>query len=1140
FIENLGQFNEQIPGNEKVLFGSSGNGIDYFFTENGIVFRYFTNEKRSRKELNVLLREKEKYHTGVSGKESRMEEERERELLAYKQVPHYITMHWQNANMRPGYLVQNQIATKYLYPHPVTRQTISARAFKKLVLYEIYSGIDVEFYFPADSAGIKYNYIVKEGASPALIREAWGGDMKINLETNGTISVRAPEGKLTLNKPVSYTADARKSISTNYVLQKEIVSYQCSMPASGSMVIDPWTVPSSFGAADNTGFDVDYDTLGNCYAYGGPAPFTVLKFNSGGSLVWSYATSTFSTGASYGDFAVDHNTGSCYMIRGFTSPDIVKIYSSGTFAASYYASALQEMWRVVYDQVTNHIIIGAGLGSNQIGYMDSSLTTLTTHNVIGAGAYADDVVLLALDDYGAAYFLPGYWTPTAHDNHILKTDVPGFSSLIYSVPSGYKFLEALSPNYGPFYLNGFNGIAIKGQRLFTYDSYVLKKRNSVTGNVMLSWKKNIAPGGDSTHMDWGGITVDDCYHVFIGSHDTVLQYDTNFVLENVYPVAGTVIDVIASPAGKIYVTGSGFVAQLDMPASCSCSILNPGLSVTNASCYEPGSAFVNPTGVTGYTVSWSTTPVSVGDSVFNLLPGDYTVTVSDSACPGNEISVDFTVGFDSGAFSATTVVQEPSCNGFSDGTIAVNTIGGVAPFTYSWTPSSLTGAAVAGIGVGTYAVTITDSNGCSASLTVVVDEPLVVSASVSPTTIDCNGGTGDFTVLPTGGTGPYSVVWNTTPPVPDANITDIPAGSYSITVTDSNGCVHTFTQIIGEPPALTLSIAVDSVGCLGSPLGSMTATAGGGTGAYNYLWSNNPSNNTPVNSGLAAGIYTLTVTDDNGCTITQTDTVFELDFPSVIFMGNEPCNSGSNGSIAATPSGGSGGTTFNYSWNTTPVQTGLNAAGLSAGTYVLTVSANGCSTTFTTFLGENAVTDTLNMQGVICNQQPFIEVYLPGIAQPMYQWFLSGTPVTGANGSTFNAQATDLILLSASWFYNGCKYTSSTTQTAEYPVASAREIPNVFSPNGDGLNESFFPFVFIPVTDQPVIDFLFKSFTMQVYNRWGQLMYASTNPNQGWKGDDLGGSAAAAGVYYVVIRYESLCSDQEGEILYNGTVQLVR
>ena len=176
-----------------------------------------------------------------------------------------------------------------------------------------------------------------------------------------------------------------------------------------------------------------------------------------------------------------------------------------------------------------------------------------------------------------------------------------------------------------------------------------------------------------------------------------------------------------------------------------------------------------------------------------------------------------------------------------------------------------------GLPAGTYRVTVTDDNGCTANESVTITEPTALSANAVATNVHCNGGNdGTVDLTLTGGTAPYTYVWNNS--ATTDYITGLAAGTYSVTVTDANGCTDTASVTVTEPTGLVASGTVDSnVSCNGSTNGGATASATGGTAPYSYNWSNGAT--TASITGVPAGTYTVTVTDSNGCTDTASVTI---------------------------------------------------------------------------------------------------------------------------------------------------------------------------------------------------------------------------------------------------------------------------
>lgn len=1137
FIENLGQYDlHKQSSSSTILFGSFTKGIHVYFTNNGFILNHFLKDDGTRKQMT----RKKNFLNRFNKKEK---EKEERDMI--KVVPNYRELIWEGSNPNPEVVTGKMVSHTYNFTNATRNGTLKAKAYNKIRYINIYPNIDVEFYFPEDSVGFKYNYIVHAGGNAALIQEHWKGDSRLIKQTNGDIKIQTDFGDVYTKAPWSYTKNEKKSIETEYKLSHNTVSYEIKGSFHDAVIIDPWVAVPVFGSG-TTAMDIDFDVAGNTFVYGGSSGgFEVLKYDNAGTLLWSYAP--FGTAGYYGDFAVDQNTGSVYVINGLGDPNVVKVSSSGTFLADHFGSAaMNEMWRISFSSCTNQAVIaGGGTGGTDVmSYLDTNLSAMSTVNVLGvSGGCCYDMAMLTVDNYGSCYFLHVDNTVffSGHENHIVKVPMPTFLPITYSVPSGYYFRELGSVMYGGS-LMGFNGLSVSNKTLYSYDAYRIVKRNATTGVLISSKQQNLPIAGDSTRKYWGGIATDECQNVFVGSRDTVYQYDSLLNLINIYPMPDTVIDIRISKFGLLYVCGDDFVKVLIPSGMIACgSPIDPNITVVDATCYTQGSASVAPSGGSApYNIVWNTVPEQTGPSVTNLAPGTYTVSISDASCTGNFGTATFTITAGPGAFSTNLTIENISCNGLSDGSISLNPVGGIFPYTYTWDTLGLSGSSVSGLGVGVYGITITDSNGCINTFNIPINQPLAITAHTNADTLDCFGDIGNIVCFPSGGTGPYTVLWNTTTPVLNDTLLAVAAGIYSITVTDTFGCVFNFADTLFEAPQLNLSLTTQNLSCDGAVLGSITANVSGGTSPYAYSWSNDISNSTNVDSNLVAGIYTVTVTDDNGCEVSLSDTLTLLTFPTIGFTSMNPCNGGTNGSITASALGGTSGTTFTYAWNTIPVQSGLTATGVGAGLYVLTTQGGGCTNHDTIVLSEEPIVDTLKITGIVCGVNEFVTLFAPEIAQPNYTWFNLTGPIAGQNSSTYNVPLNEISLVNATWYYNGCKFITTSIETNSYPVVSVSEIPNVFSPNSDGLNPVFYAFTFVPSTDQTKLEVLFEEFSMQVFNRWGQLVFETSEVNKGWNGKDQGNTDVAEGVYFVLIKFNAICSDSPGLTVYNGTIQLLR
>ena len=314
-------------------------------------------------------------------------------------------------------------------------------------------------------------------------------------------------------------------------------------------------------------------------------------------------------------------------------------------------------------------------------------------------------------------------------------------------------------------------------------------------------------------------------------------------------------------------------------------------------------------------------------------------------------------------------VSDISCNGGSDGSIDMTVNGGTGPYTYNWSNSAAS-EDISSLNTGTYVVTVTDANNCSVVDSTSVYEPPVLTASAAITSnyngydVSCFGATdGQATVTANGGTLPYTYLWSNGQTT--ANLVNVGAGSYTVTITDANGCTTTASVTLSNPPQIAVNTSVSSnyggedISCVGASDGAASAVASNGIGSYTYLWSNGQSGANLSNVG--AGTYTVTATDDNGCTATANVTLSDppaINLTATVssdYNGADvSCAGASDGSALATASGGIG--SFTYAWSNG--QTGANLVNVAAGTYTVTATdAFGCSSVESVTLANPASVD---------------------------------------------------------------------------------------------------------------------------------------------------------------------------------------
>ncbi|MGO4773835.1 T9SS type A sorting domain-containing protein, partial [Flavobacterium sp. W22_SRS_FK3] len=213
-----------------------------------------------------------------------------------------------------------------------------------------------------------------------------------------------------------------------------------------------------------------------------------------------------------------------------------------------------------------------------------------------------------------------------------------------------------------------------------------------------------------------------------------------------------------------------------------------------------GAASVSPSGGTpGYTYLWSPSGGTAATAT-GLAAGTYTVTVTDAN--GCTATRSFTITQPSVISTGTASQTNVSCNGATNGAASVSPSGGTPGYTYLWSPSGGTAATATGLAAGTYTVTVTDANGCTATRAFTITQPTAITATTSQTNVSCNGGAnGTATVNPSGGASAYTYSWAPSGGTA-ATATGLSAGTYTVTITDANGCTATRSFTITEPASI--------------------------------------------------------------------------------------------------------------------------------------------------------------------------------------------------------------------------------------------------------------------------------------------------------------------------------------------------
>ncbi len=255
-------------------------------------------------------------------------------------------------------------------------------------------------------------------------------------------------------------------------------------------------------------------------------------------------------------------------------------------------------------------------------------------------------------------------------------------------------------------------------------------------------------------------------------------------------------------------------------------------------------------------------------------PGTYTVTLTATGPANAPSTTTQTINI---LGLTTSIISQNNCFGDKNGSASVNVIpASAAPYFYSWntTPTQNT-ATVTGLEGGTYTVTVNALNSCSSSATVVIAEPAALTHTVNIIQPGCAVSTGSASITENGGIPPYTYSWFPLGGT-GSTATGLSPGNYTVTVTDSRMCTEDINIIIATATTPGISIINSKdVSCFGLKDGNATANASGGNSPYAYSWNTIPAQNTATATNLSAGNYSVTVTDNNGCTATTSVQITE-------------------------------------------------------------------------------------------------------------------------------------------------------------------------------------------------------------------------------------------------------------------------
>lgn len=601
-------------------------------------------------------------------------------------------------------------------------------------------------------------------------------------------------------------------------------------------------------------------------------------------------------------------------------------------------------------------------------------------------------------------------------------------------------------------------------------------------------------------------------------------------------------------------------------------------------------------GIPPYSYNWSNSETE--EEITNLPAGTYSLTVSDAN--GCTIESSSEIQEPSNPLNVSASSEDVLCHGEASGSINLTVEGGTPPYNYAWYDNDNTwlnhnSNLLENIVAGTYEIIVTDANACEFNLEVTINEPEAFNISADIVDVLCYGeSTGSITITTSGATPPFNYIWSNG--ATTENIENIPAGAYTVTLTDQNGCIYEFNGNVEQPEEPLMStIQTTSVGCYGESTGSIEVISEGGTSPYTYLWSDSSTESSIDN--VPAGIYSVTVTDSHGCEHYTGGEVREPDAPLSLNsnLTDVSCYNGENGSITLNIEGGT--LPYHISWDDNEYLIHNNLYELNqlvSGQYNIAIlDANNCKLNDSFFINEpEDVSISISTEMVSCfggNDGYAIAEVVGGTSPYSYLWSNGhnseeNTLLTAGHYTLTVTDAQDCQYQSEtdinSWpeieieytvyemtcqdiddasiqvevtggtesfdyvWSNGAvtkdiqdlaegSYTLTITDGNQceeileiYVAQSTQEclnIPNSFTPNGDSYNDTW---VLRNIEAYP--DAL-----VQVFDQAGRIVFESNGAYQAWDGT-FNGNPMPASVYYYIVDLKN------GEEVRTGSLTLLR
>ncbi len=808
FIENKGQFTAPLQHNDRILYGAQIGKVFAFITDHGIIYNYTELPKR---------------HIEKGKDDDGDHDEMARKIKA---LPHYLYATWQGSGNDITTFTEEKQTNYYTYA--IRKQSgVKANIFKKVTCKNIYPGIDIEYTFPKDKGGIKYNLIVHPGADLSAAKLKYTGEKNMKADAKGNIEINTSWGHFIDHAPQVYYAENNGKVGSEYTLNdnEESVRLNNADPTK-TLVIDPWSTNWIQGTnivsttGNDAAYDVDYDYKGNVYVYGGD-PMQLVKFNSSGTVLWTFNTSsTFTSPGLYGSFCVDRESGSCYVTDGLSGPTavaITKLNNAGIVVNSINSSdTMYEYWRSRFDQCNHQVVIGGGgcvyMGptNHQTAIIDTNLSITTPVNILHlATDYRDICGVTMSPGYKACYMVSVARQPDS--TRIVKASLPTLSPVIYDKGDTASFQElSINYNYGAC---GMNCVAANFSNVYVYNGITLQQYNESNGSLVHT---TTLPG--TLLWDWGGMDVDLAGNLYVGNQNTIYTYNSSMVQTGTMNigVSDSIYDIKLGQReftgfdSLLYVCGSNFVAsiQLNPPTS---TIAFTKTHTTACGCNSTATGTLSFSGMVADStlLSYLWSDGQTTQTATNLCAGTYTLTIS----AGCHMQFQDTFHISSSSLVITKSQTPITCA--TPGTASVNVTGGINPYTYLWSNGATT-SAITELNAGNYCVTVSNFGGCLDSvcfnLTQDINSP-IAAFSYSPQSPGIDQPLVYFTDKSTDNQGIESWTWNfgitdTVSHLQNPTFKYPDTGRYciSLLVVNKTGCKDSITHCLNIMPAINLYI----------------------------------------------------------------------------------------------------------------------------------------------------------------------------------------------------------------------------------------------------------------------------------------------------------------------------------------------